>query len=117
MKKTAKKTLGRIQRHRRIRARVSGTPDKPRLAFFFRSNKHLYAQIIDDTAGQTLVGTSSLKSDKKGAVESAKHIGAVIAEQAKEKKIKKVVFDRGGFMYAGSVKVFADAAREGGLEF
>ena len=116
MKKTAKKVLGRIQRHRRIRARVSGTPEKPRLAFF-RSNKHLYAQIIDDTAGQTLIGTSSLKSDKKGAIENAKIIGATIASQAKEKKIKKVVFDRGGFMYAGSVKVFADAAREGGLEF
>ncbi|MCY4577091.1 MAG: 50S ribosomal protein L18 [Candidatus Kaiserbacteria bacterium] len=116
MKKTAQKVLGRIQRHRRIRSRVSGTPDKPRLAFF-RSSKHLYAQIIDDTAGQTLAATSSLKSNKKGAIENAKQMGATIAEQAKQKKVKEVVFDRGGFMYTGSVKEFADAARAGGLEF
>ena len=116
MKQTAKKVMGRIQRHRRIRARVSGTADKPRLAFF-RSNKHLYAQLIDDTIGQTLVGISSLKGEKKGAMEHAKQMGADIAKQAKEKNIKKVVFDRGGFMYTGSVKLFANAAREGGLEF
>ena len=116
MKQTAKKLLGRMQRHRRIRARVSGTQEKPRLAFF-RSNKHVYAQVIDDSAGQTLIGVSSLKNTKEGAVEEAKQIGADIAKQAKERSIKKVVFDRGGFMYTGSVKAFADAAREGGLEF
>ena len=116
MKQTAKKTLKRIQRHRRIRSRVFGTPEKPRLAFF-RSNKHIYAQLIDDTAGNTLVGVSSLKADYGGTQEGAKQLGAAIAKQAKDKKISKAVFDRGGFMYAGSVKTFADAAREGGLEF
>ena len=116
MKRTAEKLVKRIQRHRRIRARVSGTPEKPRLAFF-RSNKHLYAQIIDDTVGQTLVGVSSLKDEKSSRAERAKKIGTDIAKQAQEKNIKKVVFDRGGFMYTGSVKEFADAARESGLEF
>ena len=116
MKRTAEKLTKRIQRHRRVRARVSGTPEKPRLAFF-RSNKHLYAQLIDDTVGQTLVGVSSLKDEKSSSAERAKKIGTDIAKQAQEKNIKKVVFDRGGFMYTGSVKVFADAARESGLEF
>lgn len=116
MKQTAKKTTGRIQRHRRVRAKIAGTQERPRLAFF-RSNKHLYAQIIDDTAGKTLIGISSLKSDKKSATENAKQMGGDLASKAKEKKIKKVVFDRGGFMYTGSIKVFADAARAGGLEF
>ena len=116
MKQTAKKMLGRVQRHRRVRAKVFGTQERPRLAFF-RSNKHLYAQIVDDTVGKTLVGISSLKSDKKSAMENAKQMGADLADKAKEKKIKKVVFDRGGFVYTGSVKVFANAAREGGLEF
>ena len=115
MKQTAKKALKRIQRHRRIRSRVFGTPEKPRLAFF-RSNKHIYAQLIDDTAGNTLVGVSSLKGGS-GTQEGAKQLGAAIAKQAQDKKISKVVFDRGGFMYTGSVKTFADAAREGGLEF
>lgn len=116
MKQSTKKMLGRMQRHRRVRAKICGTKERPRLAFF-RSNKHVYAQLIDDTAQKTLVGISSLKSDKKGAVENAKQMGVDLASQAKNKKIKKVVFDRGGFMYTGSVKVFADAAREGGLEF
>ena len=116
MKQTAKKVLGRIQRHRRVRMRVSGTPERPRLAFF-RSNKYVYAQVIDDIAGKTLIGASSLNSGVKGAVEGAKQVGVAIAKQAKKKNITKVVFDRGGFMYTGSVKVFADAAREGGLEF
>ncbi len=116
MKQTAKKMLRRVQRHRRVRAKIFGTQEKPRLAFF-RSNKHLYAQIIDDTVGKTLIGISSLKSNKKGAMENAKQMGSNLANQAEEKKIKKVVFDRGGFMYTGSVKAFADAAREGGLEF
>ena len=111
-KQTAKKTAGRIQRHRRIRARVSGTPERPRLAFF-RSNKWLYAQIIDDTAGKTLVGISA----PKGGKENARQMGNTVAEQAAKKDITKVVFDRGGFLYTGSVKQFAEAAREGGLEF
>ena len=116
MKQTAKKILGRIQRHRRVRAKVCGTQERPRLAFF-RSNKHLYAQIIDDTVGKTLVGISSLKNGKKSAMENARQLGTDLADKARQKKIKKVVFDRGGFMYTGSVEVFADAAREGGLEF
>ena len=112
MKNTAKKTAGRIQRHRRIRMRVSGTPEKPRLAFF-RSNKHLYAQIIDDTVGKTLVGISV----PKGGEESARKMGDAVAKQAAEKDITKVVFDRGGFVYTGTVKLFAEAARAGGLQF
>ena len=116
MKQAAKKVLGRILRHRRLRTRVSGTSERPRLAFF-RSNKYIYAQVIDDVAGKTLTGASSLNSGVKGAVEGAKLVGTTIAKQAKEKSITKVVFDRGGFMYTGSVKAFADAAREGGLEF
>ena len=105
-----------MQRHKRIRARVSGTPEKPRLAFF-RSNKHLYAQIIDDTAGKTMIGVSSLKTGDKGSVTNAEQIGADIANKATKKNISEVVFDRGGFMYTGSVKIFADAARKGGLKF
>lgn len=116
MKKTAEKTIKRAQRHRRVRARVSGTPEKPRLAFF-RSNKHTYAQIIDDVAGKTLLGVSSIKSDSGGAVKNAEQMGNDIAKQATKKNIKKVVFDRGGFAYTGSVKVFADAVRKGGIEF
>ena len=116
MKHTATKVRKRRQRHQRIRARLSGTSEKPRLAFF-RSNKHVYAQIIDDDAGKTILGISSLKSDDTGAVVNAERMGADIAKQAAAKKIKKVVFDRGGFTYTGSVKTFADAARKGGLEF
>ena len=116
MSKTAKKTEGKIRRRRRIRARVSGTPDRPRLSFF-RSNKHIYAQVIDDTAGQTLVGISSAGGEEKGAVASAKRLGADVAKRALEKNITSVVFDRGGFVYTGSVKEFADAVRQGGLQF
>lgn len=116
MKKTAEKTKKRIQRHRRIRARVSGTPQKPRLAFF-RSNKHIYAQIIDDTENKTIVGISSLKTGKKGAIANAEQIGADIAKKATKEDVTEVVFDRGGFIYTGSVKSFADAARKGGLKF
>ena len=116
MKNTADKTVKRMQRHRRIRARVSGTLEKPRLAFF-RSNKHTYAQIIDDVAGKTIIGISSHKSKNKGAMANAEQMGVDIAKQAVEKNIKEVVFDRGGFVYTGSVKSFADAARKGGLKF
>ena len=116
MKRTAKKIRDRIQRHRRIRARVFGTAERPRLAFF-RSNKHLYAQIIDDTSGRTLVGISSASGGEKRKADRARQMGTDLANQAKECSVTKVVFDRGGFMYAGSVKIFADAVRQGGLEF
>jgi large subunit ribosomal protein L18 len=106
--------------HKRIRARVAGTPERPRLAVF-RSLNHIYAQVIDDQQGHTLVAAAStekdLKKSKGGNVEGAKAIGKALAERAKEKGIKRVVFDRGGYLYHGRVKALADAAREAGLEF
>lgn len=116
MKRVIKKILNRASRHKRIRARVQGTQERPRLAFF-RSNKNVYAQLIDDTTGTTLVGISSLKATENGSVAKATTLGVDIAKKASEKGIKKVVFDKGGFMYTGSVKAFADAARSNGLEF
>ena len=109
----------RLRIHKRIRARVSGSAERPRLAVY-RSLKHIYAQVIDDRAGRTLVSASS--NDKNGKVSGgnlagAKEIGRAIAERAKEKGITRVVFDRGGYLYHGRVKALADAAREGGLEF
>jgi large subunit ribosomal protein L18 len=109
----------RIRIHTRIRARVHGTAARPRLAVF-RSLKHIYAQVIDDRQGHTLVAASS--SEKNGSatggnVAGAKAIGKLIAERAKDKGISKVVFDRGGFLYHGRIKALADAAREAGLEF
>lgn len=115
MKRTAKKVIKRAQRRRKLCAKISGTQERPRLAFF-RSNKHVYAQIIDDTVGKTMAAVSSLNSDKKGAMANAEQAGLAIAKKAIEKNIKKVVFDRGGFMYTGSAKALADAARKGGLE-
>ena len=108
----------RVRKHARVRAKISGTPDCPRLVVF-RSNKHIEAQIIDDVKGVTLVSASSvqLKLDNGGNVEGAKVVGSKIAEFAKAKKIKKVVFDRGGYIYHGRVAALADAAREGGLVF
>lgn len=105
--------------HRRIRKKVEGTQARPRLAVHF-SNQHVYAQVIDDTAGQTLAAVSTLDKsiETKGAnVASAVRIGQVIAERAKGKSIESVVFDRGGFLYEGKVKALAEAAREGGLKF
>ena len=105
--------------HKRIRSRVAGTQERPRLAVF-RSLYHIYAQVIDDQQGHTLVSASSTEKDLKGKggnVEGAKTIGKAIAERAKEKGIKLVVFDRGGYQYHGRVKALADAAREAGLEF
>ena len=104
--------------HTRIRKRVEGTPQRPRLAVF-RSIKHMYAQVLDDLAGVTLVAASSAE---KGALDGgnlagAQAIGKLVAERAKEKGIEKVVFDRGGFLYHGRVKALADAARAAGLEF
>jgi large subunit ribosomal protein L18 len=109
----------RTRIHERIRSRVSGTQERPRLAVF-RSTKHIYAQVIDDGQGQTLVAAASTEKDlrgKGGNVEGAKLIGKAVAERAKEKGIGKVVFDRGGYQYHGRVKALADAARSAGLEF
>ena len=107
--------LGR--RHRRVRKKVTGTPDRPRLAVY-RSNRHLYAQVIDDFAGRTIVAASTLSDgDGGGPKEKAKAVGAAIAARAKEAGITKVTFDRGGFMYHGRVQAVAEGARDGGLEF
>ena len=118
--KTKEEIRARI--HRRIRKKISGTPERPRLAVF-RSQAHIYAQVIDDGTGRTLCSASSLdetlKSDaKRGAdVAAAKAVGSLIATRAKEKGVLAVVFDRGGFQYHGRIKALADAAREGGLKF
>jgi large subunit ribosomal protein L18 len=105
--------------HKRIRRRVAGTVERPRLAIF-RSVNHIYAQVIDDAEGHTLVAAASTEKDlrgKGGNLEGAKLIGKTVAERAKEKGISKVVFDRGGYLYHGRIKALADAAREAGLEF
>ena len=110
----------RIKKHLRIRNRFSGTAARPRLAVF-RSNKHMYCQIIDDTKGTTLVAASTLDKDlgleKTNDVEAAKALGSAIAKKALAADIKEVVFDRGGFIYAGKIQALAEAAREAGLEF
>ena len=112
----------RENKHRKIRNRFSGTAERPRLAVF-RSNNHMYAQIIDDTVGKTLVAASTLEKDVKAElkktndVEAAAYLGKVIAKKAIEKGITTVVYDRGGFIYQGKVQALADAAREAGLEF
>ncbi len=105
--------------HRRIRRKLEGTTERPRLAVF-RSVAHIYAQVIDDVAGKTLVSASSVDKGAKtdgGNVAAAKSIGKLVAERAKEKGVKQVVFDRGGYQYHGRIKALADAAREAGLEF
>ncbi len=110
----------RVRIHERIRSKVKGTPERPRLAVF-RSLNHIYAQVIDDVKGHTVAAASS--NEKKGAsgkggnIAGAKEIGKLIAERAKEKGVTRVVFDRGGYLYHGRVKALAEAAREGGLEF
>ena len=112
----------RKNKHRRIRSRLSGTPEKPRLAVF-RSNNHMYAQVIDDVAGNTIVSAATTQADvkegltKTNNVEAAAKLGSVIAKKALDNVIKEVVFDRGGYIYQGKVKALADAAREAGLEF
>ena len=112
----------RVKKHMKIRNRFSGTASRPRLAVF-RSNNHMYAQIIDDTVGHTLVAASTLEKDVKAELEktnnvdAAAYLGTVIAKRAIEKGIKEVVFDRGGFIYQGKIAALADAAREAGLEF
>ena len=112
----------RVKKHMKIRNRFSGTAERPRLAVF-RSNNHVYAQVIDDVAGKTLVSASTLEKDIKAElkntddIEAATKVGDVVAKRALEKGIKAVVFDRGGYIYHGKVKALADAAREAGLEF
>ena len=112
----------RAKKHRRMRNRLSGTAQRPRLAVF-RSNNHMYAQIIDDTVGNTLVSASTIEKEVKAEIEktnnvdAAAYLGTVIAKRAIEKGIKEVVFDRGGFIYQGKIAALADAAREAGLEF
>ena len=112
----------RVNKHRRLRNRFSGTAERPRLAVF-RSNNHMYAQIIDDTVGKTLVSASTVEKEVKAELEktnnvdAAAYVGTVIAKRALEKGIKEVVFDRGGFIYQGKIQALADAAREAGLEF
>ena len=112
----------RTRLHDRIRKKIRGTSERPRLAVF-RSGAHIYAQVIDDDAGRTLAAASSLDKDVKGKlkgggnVAAAKEVGGLIASRAKEKGVAAVVFDRGGFQYHGRIKALADAAREAGLEF
>ena len=109
----------RLKRHVRVRAKISGTPECPRLNVF-RSNANIYAQIIDDVNGVTLASASTLEKDFEGAAgnaEAAKKVGLKLAERAKDKGITEVVFDRGGYIYHGRVAALAEGAREGGLEF
>ena len=112
----------RVNKHRKLRNRFTGTAERPRLAVF-RSNNHMYAQIIDDTVGNTLVSASTLEKDVKAELEktnnvdAAEKLGTIIAKKALDKGITTVVFDRGGFIYQGKVKALADAAREAGLIF
>jgi len=118
IRKLEKKEI-RNRIHQRIRRKLSGTKERPRLAVF-RSVAHIYAQVIDDVEGRTLVSASSVDKDGKtkgGNVAAAKAIGKLVAERAKEKGVKRVVFDRGGYQYHGRIKALADAAREAGLEF
>ena len=122
MFKKESRTKIREKKHMKVRNRFSGTAERPRLAVF-RSNEHMYAQIIDDTVGNTFVAASTVEKDVKAelehtnTVEAASYLGKVIAERALDKGIKTVVFDRGGFIYQGKVQALAEAAREAGLEF
>ncbi|NBI92443.1 50S ribosomal protein L18 [Lachnospiraceae bacterium] len=122
MVKKEARTKVRVKKHLRIRNRFSGTPERPRLAVF-RSNNHMYAQIIDDTVGKTLVAASTLEKDVKAELEktnnvdAAAYVGKVIAKRALEKGITTVVYDRGGYIYHGKVAALAEAAREAGLVF
>ena len=117
---TTQKQLLRVRRHRRVRKRVTGTAERPRLAVF-RSNKHISAQVIDDVGGRTLASASTVEKDLRsnagGNRDAAKTVGQLIGERAKAAGVSKIVFDRGGFRYHGRVAALADAAREAGLEF
>ena len=119
MVKRPNSKAARIKRHKRVRAKISGTPECPRLCVF-RSAKHIYAQVIDDVNGVTLVSASTMDKDfgaYGGNKEAASKVGKTIAERALAKNIETVVFDRGGFIYTGRVKELAEGAREGGLKF
>ena len=115
IKKTPRKSV-RAKKHWRMRHKINGTPERPRLAVF-RSNKHIYAQIIDDTVGRTLVAASTLEFEAEGTkTEAAKQVGDLVAKKALEKGIKQVVFDRGGNIYHGRIQALAEGAREAGLD-
>ena len=119
MDQAKQRVMARNRVRERIRTKVSGTAERPRLAVF-KSLKHIYAQVIDDASGRTIVSASSRDSDSatKGAnAAAAKALGALIAKKAKDKGVKRVIFDRGGYLYHGNIKALADAARENGLEF
>ncbi len=119
---SAHKEKARKRRHVRVRKKVTGTPERPRLNVF-RSVKHIYAQLIDDYSGTTLTAASSIDKELKekiqtgGNIEAAKTVGQLVAKRAVDKGVKKIVFDRGGYLYNGRIKALADAAREAGLEF
>lgn len=122
MLKAKSRNISRKKRHRRVRVKISGTPERPRLNVF-RSINHIYAQVIDDQSGNTLVAASSLDPGLRaelpqgGNREAARKVGELLARRALEKGVKQVVFDRGGYLYHGRVKELADGAREGGLNF
>ena len=122
MANSRQKRTGRVMRHYRLRKRLSGTPERPRLAVF-RSHHHIYAQVIDDAAGNTLAAASTLDPDLRdqpptsGKIDNATAVGTSIAKKSKDAGIERVVFDRGGYAYHGRVKALAEAAREAGLEF
>lgn len=121
MAKTDLKVIARRKRIKRIRKKVTGTTDKPRLCVF-RSSRHIYAQIVDDTKGRTLVAMSSLHKEVKGEEQEnkcscARRVGMLLAEKAKAAGVEKVVFDRGGYIYHGRIKALSEGAREGGLAF
>ncbi len=122
MVKKENRKLIREKKHLRVRNRFSGTPERPRLSVY-RSNNHIYAQVIDDTVGKTLVSASTLEKEAKAALEhsddvaAAEYVGDLVAKRALEAGITKVVFDRGGYIYQGKVAALADAARKAGLEF
>ena len=117
---TTQKQRLRVRRHRRVRKRVTGTAERPRLAVF-RSNKHISAQVIDDVSGRTVASASTVEADLRGPStgnkDAAAKVGRLVAERAKSAGVSRVVFDRGGFLYHGRVAALADAARENGLEF
>lgn len=119
---SVKREVARKKRHFRVRKKVTGTPDMPRLNVY-RSVKHIYAQIVDDYSGTTLTAASSIDKELKGKVstggniDAAKTVGQLVAKRAVDKGINQIVFDRGGYLYHGRVKALADAAREGGLKF
>ena len=120
MANTSTRYLGRLARHRRLRKKVVGLPERPRLSVF-RSHQHLYAQLVDDVAGKTLRGWSTKDERMKrlthtGTVEAATALGTLIATDASEKGINRIVFDRGGYLYHGRVKALADALRAGGIQ-